>query len=418
MAQMKNWPVSKSIPVKPVSGVFVSGDKFLKLQHFSITEPTPPISEDESLVLVVTSGEGVITINGVEFPLSDGSLCWLQSYHTYTIEPAFGSTLSFSLCAYDYPLSSYLVTQTLTPLASRAIMQSRPVMQMRKEKKEIIQRLLSEFEAENDSVSQGSSMIKVATLGQIVVFFINDCIKRARRGEEPEPRPLGWTVVLYIAEHYREPLTSAGVAAEFGCTSAQLNYELRRISGRDFQQSLDRIRINIAAGAMFFEDVSLSYLLSYAGFSTEASFYRVFKRLKGVSPNEYRLMRMCAGSGYYGMVNSRTVISALNIIQTKYAQPITQKQIAAELYISETLLSEKFRELFGLSVRYIISLCRVRHSEALLLNTDLPLLDISMSVGFNSVKVFSRAFKNINGMTPTEFRMKKGWGQLGEEKEN
>ena len=151
---MKNWPVSKSIPVKPVSGVFVSGDKFLKLQHFSITEPTPPISEDESLVLFVTSGEGVITINGVEFPLSDGSLCWLQSYHTYTIEPAFGSTLSFSLCAYDYPLSSYLVTQTLTPLASRAIMQSRPVMQMRKEKKEIIQRLLSEFEAENDSVSQ------------------------------------------------------------------------------------------------------------------------------------------------------------------------------------------------------------------------------------------------------------------------
>ena len=62
-------------------------------------------------MLFVTSGEGVITINGVEFPLSDGSLCWLQSYHTYTIEPAFGSTLSFSLCAYDYPLSSYLVTQ-------------------------------------------------------------------------------------------------------------------------------------------------------------------------------------------------------------------------------------------------------------------------------------------------------------------
>lgn len=83
--------------------------------------------------------------------------------------------------------------------------------------------------------------------------------------------------MLYIAEHYREPLTSAGVAAEFGCTPAQLNYELRKISGRDFQQSLDRIRINIATGAMFFEDVSLSYLLSYSGFSTEASFYRVFK---------------------------------------------------------------------------------------------------------------------------------------------
>lgn len=126
-------------------------------------------------------------------------------------------------------------------------------------------------------------------------------------------------------------------------------------------------------------------------------------------------MRMCAGEGYYGMVNSRTVISALSIIQTKYAQPITQKNIAAELYISETLLSEKFRELFGLSVRYVIMLCRVRHSEALLLNTDLPLLDISMSVGFNSSKVFSRAFKSVNGMTPTEFRLMKGGKQRGKE---
>ena len=370
------------------------------------------MSEDESLVLFVTSGEGRITINGVEFSLSEGSLCWLQSYHTYTIEPAFGSTLNFSLCVYDYPLSSYLVMQSISPPISRVIMQSRPVMQVRKEKIEIIRRLLNEFEAENDSYSQGSSMIKVATLGQIVVFFTSDCITR---GKESEPRPLGWTSVLYIAEHYREPLTSASVAAEFGCTPAQLNYELRKISGRDFQQSLDRIRINIATGAMFFEDVSLSYLLSYSGFSTEASFYRVFKKLKGVSPNEYRLMRMCAGKGYYGMVNSRTVISALNIIQTKYAQQITQKNIAAELYISETLLSEKFRELFGLSVRYVIMLCRVRHSEALLLNTDLPLLDISMSVGFNSSKVFLRSFKSVNGMTPTEFRQMKRGKQRGKE---
>lgn len=55
---MKKWLPSKSISEKPVNGIFVSQDKFLKLQHFSITEPMPPMSEDESLVLFVTSGEG------------------------------------------------------------------------------------------------------------------------------------------------------------------------------------------------------------------------------------------------------------------------------------------------------------------------------------------------------------------------
>ena len=87
-----------------------------------------------------------------------------------------------------------------------------------------------------------------------------------------------------------------------------------------------------------------------------------------------------------------------------YAQPITQKQVASELYISETLLSEKFRERFGMSVRHVIMLSRVRHSEALLINTDLPLLDVAMNVGFNSAKVFTRTFRSVNGMTPTEFR--------------
>ncbi len=416
---MKKWPVSKSISEAPKHGVFVGMDKYLKLQHISVTEPLPPISEDESIVMFVTGGEGRITINGVEFPLSVGSLCWLQSYHTYTIEPLFGGKLEFTVCVYDYPLSSYLVMRPMTNPVSRAIMQAMPVIKVRDEKIDIIRRLLSEFEAENDSCSRGSSTIKVAALGQIVFFFINDCIKRAKRGEfvAGGEMPLGWTATLYIAEHYREPLTAAGVAQEFGCTPAELNRELRRISGFNFQQSLDRMRINIATGGMFFDEISLSYLLSYSGFSTEASFYRTFKKYKGMSPKEYRTLRLESRGDYYGMVVNKTVISVLNYIQQNYAQPITQKQIASEFYISETLLSDKFHDMFGMSVRHIIALSRVRHSEVLLVNTDLPLLDIAMSVGFNSAKVYTKAFREINGMSPVEFRCQRGGKRGAKEKE-
>lgn len=417
--KMKKCPVSKSITEAPNHGVFVGFDKFLKLQHFSITEPMPPISEDESIVMFVTCGEGRITINGVEFPLTVGSLCWLQSYHTYTIEPLFGKKLEFAVCVYDYPLSSYLVMRSMTNPVTRAIMQAMPVIKIKEEKIEIIQRLLSEFEAENDSPGIGSSTIKVAALGQIVFFFINDCIKRSKRGElmADSDMPLGWRATLYIAERYREPLTAAGVSLEFGCTAAELNRELRRISGFNFQQSLDRMRINIATGGMFFDEISLSYLLSYSGFSTEASFYRTFKKYKGMSPKEYRALRLQSCGGYYGMVVNKTVIAVLNYIQQNYSQPITQKQIASEFYISETLLSDKFHDMFGMSVRHIISLSRVRHSEVLLINTDLPLLDIAMSVGFNSAKVFTKAFRDINGISPVEFRCQRGGKRNGKEKE-
>ena len=49
----------------------------------------------------------------------------------------------------------------------------------------------------------------------------------------------------------------------------------------------------------------------------------LFKRYKGMSPNEYRSMRLNrAGGGYSAMIGSRTVMSAMNYIQENYAAPI------------------------------------------------------------------------------------------------
>ena len=260
-------------------------------------------------------------------------------------------------------------------------------------------------------------MIKVAVIGQIITFFIAGCIRRVKRESESQ-MPLGWMATLYIAAHYREDISAKSVSEHFGCTSAELNRELRKISGLNFVQTLDRVRINIACGAMFFEDVSLSYLLSYSGFSTEAAFYRLFKRYKGMSPNEYRAMRLNrAGGGYSAMIGSRTVMSAMNYIQENYAAPITQKSIAADLYISEALINERFQSMFGMSCRQIIMLCRVRHAEPLLLNTDLPLLDIAIRVGFNSTKVFARAFRRVNGISPGEYRQSAKGGKNGAQEE-
>lgn len=406
---MEPWPASIGLTAKPVSGHFVHPDLYLRLQKHSVSEPLPPAIEDESIVLFVTSGTGSITINGVAFPLRRGCLLWLQSYHTYTIEPEFGETLQFFACIYDYPLSSYLIIRRQSDPVNRAIMLSTPILQVTEEKIPIILQLFHDFEAENNGNSRGSATIRVAVLGQIVYFFINHCVKEFRE-KPPAPRkPLGWTAILYIAEHYREPLTAAAVGKYFGVTAAQLNRELRRICAMDFQHFLDRVRITIAAGAMFFEDVTLSYLLSYSGFTNESSFYRIFRKYWKMPPNEYRnsLLNKHA-ENYRGMVGSKIVIFALNYIQENYALPITQKQIAADLYTSEALLSAKFRETFGMSVKHVIALSRVRHSEPLLLNTDLPVLDIALQVGFNSAKVYTAAFRNIHSMTPTQFRISKG----------
>lgn len=47
---------------------------------------------------------------------------------------------------------------------------------------------------------------------------------------------------------------------------------------------------------------------------------------------------------------------------------------------------------------------RVENAKNLLLNTDQTVEDISYAVGYSDIKYFSRLFKKLTGLTPTEFR--------------
>lgn len=401
---MNKYAKSKPLRSKPVQGVFAGKGKFLRMQRHSIKGPLPPISEDESVFILVTGGQGSIVINGVEFSLERGSLAWLQSYHTYTIEPRFGSSLEIYACVYDYPLSSYLTFQKQTDSVSGAVMSTVPIMLVEGQRYEELLGLFEEFWEENDRQGKGSAMIKVSILGQIASFFINNCVRRTKI-EQSVPKPLGWCATLHIAASFKEPLTAKSVAEHYQCEPAELNRELRLISGLNFIQTLERVRVNIAAGAMLFADVPFTYLISCTGFSSEASFYRTFKKRTGMSPNEYREERLRGGEyGYCGMSMSKTLVDVLNYIHKNHSEPITQKLLAKELYMSENVVVEQLRDTLDMSCSEVVALNRVRQAEALLLTTDLPLLDIAVHTGFNSAKVFTSTFRKINGMSPNEFR--------------
>lgn len=401
---MNRYLKSKPLCSKPVKGVFTGKGKYLRLQRHSIGEPLPPISEDESVFILVTGGQGSIVINGVEFQLERGSLAWLQSYHTYTIEPRFGSSLEIYACVYDYPLSSYLTFQKQTDSVSGAIMRTAPIMMVEGQRYEELLGIFDEFWEENDRHDKGSAMIKVSILGQVASFFINNCVRRTRI-EQAVPRPLGWNATLYIAANFKEPLTAKSVADCYHCEPAELNRELRMISGLNFIQTLERVRVNIAAGAILFADVPFAYLISCTGFSSEASFYRTFKKRTGMSPNEYREERLSGGEyGYCGMSMSKTLMDVLNYIHKNRSEPITQKLLAKELYMSESVVVDQLKGSLGMSCSEVVALNRVRQAESLLLTTDLPLLDIAVHTGFNSAKVFTSTFRKINGVSPNDFR--------------
>ncbi|KRE49756.1 helix-turn-helix domain-containing protein [Paenibacillus sp. Soil724D2] len=56
---------------------------------------------------------------------------------------------------------------------------------------------------------------------------------------------------------------------------------------------------------------------------------------------------------------------------------------------------------------YLLNHTRIHHAKRLLTNTNMPILEISEAVGFNSFSNFGRSFKKVVGSTTRSFRKNK-----------
>lgn len=96
---------------------------------------------------------------------------------------------------------------------------------------------------------------------------------------------------------YEHPdLSLAGLAERLGLTSHQLSELVNVHLGKNFSRYLREIRV-AAAGRMLCAEPSASVLsvgLS-VGFSTQSNFYEAFREIEGMTPGQYRKLRLKGG---------------------------------------------------------------------------------------------------------------------------
>ena len=92
----------------------------------------------------------------------------------------------------------------------------------------------------------------------------------------------------YVEEHYYENLMLTDVAQKAGISAGYLSTLFQRQLSRGFVDYLNEIRIEHAC-AYLRQNYLKTYEIAYkVGFRDEKYFSRVFKKIKGLSPSEYR----------------------------------------------------------------------------------------------------------------------------------
>ncbi len=104
--------------------------------------------------------------------------------------------------------------------------------------------------------------------------------------------------------------------------------------------------------------------------------------------------------------NNTTLQSVLNYCSKNFANDLTLDTLAQDLHISKFHISHLLNQKLGISFNAYLSNIRVRNACYLLEDRSRKIADISEEIGFGSIRSFNRAFKEIMGVTPVEYRSK------------
>src|SRR5438105_9802318 len=101
---------------------------------------------------------------------------------------------------------------------------------------------------------------------------------------------------------------------------------------------------------------------------------------------------------------NRRMLRARDAIDRSYAQPLDIPALASVASVSEAHFIRTFRSTFAETPHRYLQRRRVERAMFLLSETERNITDICLDVGFTSLGTFSRMFRDIVGVNPTDYR--------------
>jgi AraC-like DNA-binding protein len=101
---------------------------------------------------------------------------------------------------------------------------------------------------------------------------------------------------------------------------------------------------------------------------------------------------------------SRRMLRARDKMDRSYDKPLDVPALARVALTSEAHFIRTFKDTFGETPHRYLQRRRLERAMALLRETQRPVTEICLEVGFTSLGSFSRTFTRVVGMSPSAYR--------------
>jgi AraC-like DNA-binding protein len=110
----------------------------------------------------------------------------------------------------------------------------------------------------------------------------------------------------------------------------------------------------------------------------------------------------------------KAMLRVTDVMREGLGDPLTLDDLAEAAMFSKFHFSRMFLSATGISPGRFLSALRLAKAKELLLTTDWNVVDIGIRVGYASVGTFSTRFSRSVGLSPTEYRRRKGFAPCAE----
>lgn len=123
---------------------------------------------------------------------------------------------------------------------------------------------------------------------------------------------------------------------------------------------------------------------------------------------DYLISEMNENASKKESTHHGVIAKALSYIEKNYSSNISLNDVAESINMSYFYFSRLFKESTGKSFSDYLTEFRIDKSIELMRDEELSIKQISYDIGYNDPNYFSKIFKKLKGITPTDYRGRMG----------
>ena len=246
-----------------------------------------------------------------------------------------------------------------------------------------------------------STVYLLCKITELLILYIRYVSDDATFGESIAAKKEN--IFMYMFLNSSKDISLEVLSKIFLMSESAISQYIKDVTGLGFLDILHEIRIYKAKFLLIHTDMTLKEIAKAVHYSDPAQLSKVFQEKQSIGTKDFRkLNQLIEGDATFTFKPED--LKLIDYINENYAQDIEIMEVAKLFNLTSRNINKIFVYFMEQNFYSYLHQVRVHAACDLLVNTDDPITDIAIAVGYNSPKTLLRNFIKHVGMTPSEFR--------------